>query len=750
MLEVCFTLVFIKLLLAYGCFECNIFISGWVSNNVEQLVKLVGTVMNEIIEKLLKLKKWKGLNDVQKEAVNNGILDGKSNFVIIAPTASGKTGIAEIAMLQELENGGKAIYAVPSHALVDDKLKDFEYLTDAFKVQEGGSSYSQWVKADLIITTFELLYRACLMSKHFLNDFKLVVIDEFHVLYDNTRGYNLEKLLTILKESDSRTFCISATLENRTEIGEWLQAKIVYIPNEFRPIKISLDIIDLRKNCTNKQLCQTLMEKNNEPYLIFCSTKNFTKERAIEMCKLITKTKNDKIKLVNEIKRIISREELPELEEILCDCLVKGVGFHHSDLHNNLRNFVAELFRNRRIDYLFCTTGLAYGINFPARAVVIADLNLYNFEEDRSDSIPTYLYFQMAGRAGRPQYDDKGFCYISIKKDDDLIKFEKYKAGVLQRVASHIANNEYFFKAILELVYSKRDTNEEIISFFQNSLFNFQALRQEKGLIPYDLKKLIAARIKRLNDTGFLEFLGINYKLTDFGKVTLDYLFSGFSSPELSSFIRLNQYLEKTKTVKTDFDLIYFLSKTFPDCRISKQPYTKSKEVEEYLQNHGIADRTNTEYSAYVVYHKWIDNISETDIDKECKVYSSNLPSKMWEMYKLLGVYEELAKSKGYQVPQEFEILKERIRYGVREDELPLVKIHQIGREIARDIRRHCYNVLKANFGYSGTPIEILKTVRKTRRKGISKAHRHDPKHRRGQSKACIVICERQIRQENE
>jgi hypothetical protein len=75
-----------------------------------------------------------------------------------------------------------------------------------------------------------------------------------------------------------------------------------------------------------------------------------------------------------------------------------------------------------------------------------------------------------------------------------------------------------------------------------------------------------------------------------------------FYSPELSAFIRLKQYLEKTKSVKTDFGLIYFLSKTFTACRISKQPYGKSKEVEQLLQSKGITDRSSPEYSAYVVY----------------------------------------------------------------------------------------------------------------------------------------------------
>lgn len=85
------------------------------------------------------------------------------------------------------------------------------------------------------------------------------------------------------------------------------------------------------------------------------------------------------------------------------------------------------------------------------------------------------------------------------------------KKGVLPRATSQIAYDEYFHKAILELIYSKRNTAEEIIGFFEFSLFNFQATRQKVGLVSYDLRKLLKSRIKYRNDAGFLEPLGITY-----------------------------------------------------------------------------------------------------------------------------------------------------------------------------------------------------------------------------------------------
>lgn len=570
--------------------------------------------MSELIQQLLKAKNWKDLNDIQKEAVSLGILNGKGNFLVFAPTGSGKTGIAELAIFQELQKGGKAIYAVPSHALVEDKIKDFQYLTAlGYKVAEGGSTLSQWKNTDVNVTTFELLYRACLFSKEFIKDFKIVIIDEFHILYDATRGYTLEKLLTTLKDGSARLFCISATFEDKKEVSEWLNAKIAEIPNKLRVVPIDYFKVDLSTK-GSISLAESIIQAKNEPCLIFCATKPATKDRAEELSKLLKIKKNDKNTSIEDLKKILNRDDLPELEMCLCDCLEMGVGFHHSDLTAEVREYVANLFMERKIDYLFCTTGLAYGVNFPAKSVFVADLSLYDPEEKRSNPIPTHMFLQMAGRAGRPKFGNKGYCYAVIKKEEDFAQLEEYMSGHLTKAYSHISRDDFFYKAILELIYSLRNTDAEITSFFQNSLFNFQASRQKDLMVPFDLKESIKRRMIALNSAGFIEQMGVQYKLTKFGEITLDYLFSGVSSPELISFIMLNKYVQ-SKGLQTDFDYIYFLSKQFPDCRISKQPRGKSDEVEAFLQSKGIKDRAHPEYSAYVVYKKWMENVNDVKKD---------------------------------------------------------------------------------------------------------------------------------------
>ncbi|GAF95808.1 unnamed protein product, partial [marine sediment metagenome] len=276
-------------------------------------------------------------------------------------------------------------------------------------------------------------------------------------------------------------------------------------------------------------------------------------------------------------------------------------------------------------------------------------------------------YSQMAGRAGRPQYDTEGFCYFVVKKDDDFVKFEDYKTGNLPRALSQINNDDYFFKAILELIHSHRTTDKEIIDFFKNSLFNFQAKKEIEGLIPHNLRNTIQTKMRKLDSAGILEGVGMNSKLTGFGKVIINYLFKGFSSPNIADFVSLKRYLERKKKVEIDFELIYFLSKRFEKyCTISKQPRKNSEEVLSFLRSRDITEKTSIEYSAYVVYKKWIENINEKEIEETCKVYTSNLSFKIWEMYKLLNVYKDLADDAYYPLPDRFQIFKERIRYGVQ------------------------------------------------------------------------------------
>lgn len=674
------------------------------------------TSVNEIVAKLLELKGWKELNITQRMAVNEGLLDSTANFVVVAPTASGKTGVAQLAILPILKSGERIVYLVPMKPLISEKERDLKDLTKS--IAGADSSPEEWDKSDIVITTFESFYRMALIYPHHVEGFSLAVVDEFHVLYDRLRGFNLEKVITILKKFRIRIICLSATFEDKNEIGEWLEAKVVVIPEEARDVKLEHGIIDLSgisSSKQNRELCRSLLDMAKEPYLVFCTTKEATKARAGEMYSLLKNVVLAKDQLITTFGKLLSRNRLTSLEEELLNCLQKGVAFHHSDLDQRLRNFVERLFVERKINYLFATTGLAYGVNLPAKTVVVADTSFYDpsVPGKRSD-IPVYMYIQMAGRAGRTGFEKEGYAYIVKKQVKTNI--EKYKDGEIEKAISHIGLDEYFRKAILELVYSGQCRDEQILSFFENTFYNFQS-KSKTLFAPFNLFEILKGHVRYLYDTGFITSLGApGNKLTDLGQATINFLFRTFANYELTPFIELNKILEQEQKVRMDQIIIYKLSSLFEGACLSKVPREKSEEIATFYEKIGIpaSDLGNAEYSAYAIFFGWMENKELFDIEQDYKVYASQLPQVAAELGRLLIVYETLARKKGISISEDFKNFRDRVRFGVTDEELPLKKLRGIGRGSTRKIKFHCNNIFrKPPLNYKGSILDILEEMYK-------------------------------------
>src|SRR5271157_5600482 len=86
---------------------------------------LASTLPKELIESA-KARGVKTLTSPQELAVKKGLLEGHS-MVIAAPTASGKTFIAEMAMIKNvLWKRQKAVYVAPMRAIVSEKYEEFK------------------------------------------------------------------------------------------------------------------------------------------------------------------------------------------------------------------------------------------------------------------------------------------------------------------------------------------------------------------------------------------------------------------------------------------------------------------------------------------------------------------------------------------------------------------------------------------------------------------------------------------------
>ncbi len=186
-------------------------------------------------------QKFPALTPIQEKSVQAGLLKNKS-LLICAPTASGKTLVATMALVNILKEG-KAIYLVPLKALANEKYKEYQELfknTEYKVVMSTGdidSESSYLANYNLLILTTEKLDSLLRHRVSWLNEVKTVIIDEIHLLNDPSRGPTLEIILTLLKTLiRPQLIGLSATIGNPQELAQWLEAELVI--DNWRPVEL--------------------------------------------------------------------------------------------------------------------------------------------------------------------------------------------------------------------------------------------------------------------------------------------------------------------------------------------------------------------------------------------------------------------------------------------------------------------------------------------------------------------------------
>ncbi|MEK6963954.1 MAG: DEAD/DEAH box helicase [Nanoarchaeota archaeon] len=195
---------------------------------------------------VLKKRGFKELRPSQIKAIEAGLFEDK-NLLICTPTASGKTLVAELAALNALyHDQGKVIYVVPLRALAQEKVRDFKRDYPDLKIvltsgdRDSDDSYLE--RFDWIVTTSEKLDSLLRHKAAWLNNIKVVVVDEVHLLNDSTRGPTLEVLITLLRKilPKLQLVALSATIGNPEELSSWLGATLVL--DDWRPVRLDKGI----------------------------------------------------------------------------------------------------------------------------------------------------------------------------------------------------------------------------------------------------------------------------------------------------------------------------------------------------------------------------------------------------------------------------------------------------------------------------------------------------------------------------
>jgi helicase len=634
----------------------------------------------------------KEFNPAQNAVIESGYLDNRENTVIAIPTASGKTVLGIMAALKTILSGGKAVYAAPLISIQNEKVKEFK------KFEKHGISVGKQPRSsDLSVMVFESFDALTRFSWSSLREVDTLIIDEFHMIGEFSRGPTLECAITRAKKINPnlRIIALSATLENMDEIEGWLDAKV--IEHDYRPVPLNKEVLDTEMfNTKNKndvivKVVEKAMEENSQA-LSFVSTRRFTESLATyvsgKMKKKISKSQKENFKKVaNKLLEVPKNKgSRPTSTCIrLAEAAENGAVFHHAGLFNEQKEIIEDEFREGNILMIAATPSLMYGVNLPSKYVAIRDYTRWTSRGPQN--IPVFDYLQMSGRAGRPQYDSVGYSYLVAKSMDEALDLEeRYVNGLIEPTNSKlIENKDAILKQIISQVASTLSkTPEELQEFFELTFYGFQMKNNPSmSLFASDsLQFEIQSSLEFLLQNGILIATPEGLKTTDFGNLIAK------SNYAVETAVKIKEYVSQVEEFNP-YQLIYQLAQT-PDLPLISFKGRKSKDpVREKLSNLGIfaLDIGNPEATAVSLF-EWINEKSEYQIENAYNVYSASTRRSAYEASLLVRFAKNTLEILGkYNLSKDFDILSARLYYGVKDDIIPLVLgVKRLGRKRARNL----------------------------------------------------------------
>jgi helicase len=642
----------------------------------------------------------------QEMALKHGILEGK-NVLVTTPTASGKTLIAMMAIYNTLKRNKKAVYLTPLRALASEKYDDMKALENLnfgrkIKVMVATGDYDssgkELVSADVIVLTNEKMDTLFRHNAEWLDDVGLFISDEVHLIGDKERGATLEMMLTKIRKHypKSQIVALSATVANSNEISDWLGCELV--ESDWRPTKLVEGVYDyglirmrggetFRVNSSGiSSAVDIAIDCVNEggQALIFAETRkraaSLASKAAEGVYKQLDKTARELAAKASS--EILSREDDAEITKTLAQLVSKGVAFHHAGLAPSSRKIVESSFRKGIIKLLTATPTLSAGVNLPARRVVIASIMRYDSEFGRNLPISVLEYKQLCGRAGRPQYDTTGEAIIvseSGANAEDL--YDHYVLGNPEPIRSQLSSDSAIrFHLLSNIATVPGMKKHEIHDLFSRTLF----ARQYREAT---VKLKVDSALEYLEQEELVKLRNNRYVATEFGRRTsLLYINPATAVKFRDALQRVEHRADGAKHVLGVLHVIADSPDFYPKLSLRKTDYDQisiliQRRGDELLYPISEYDCSRSFWALCL----WIEETSE-------EVLSDRIGVEPGDMHRIVEIANWLAYSlyevakllrRGDLMPELYN-LRTRIRYGVKEELLPLVLLEGIGRVKAR------------------------------------------------------------------
>lgn len=423
----------------------------------------------------------------QYEAVN--AMRNNHDIVISLPTSSGKTRIAEIAILETLVNNpeSKVLYLAPFRSLsfeVEESMdKVFSPLGFSTTFLYGGAQYSKIDKtllehSNIIIATPEKAKAIIRADESIADQIKLLVIDEGHLLGANQRLIQNEMFTEELKfhmnKNDGKIILLSAVLPNTKDISKWisndenniLESKKRLANQRFGILKWTRsENIDIEWLGEPRSFNRSFIEQSSSKYDGFAST-------ALKLSTLGTVLffVAQATQVLSNAKRIFShmanKEHMKWKNPILHRSLKLacseagdndifelaeyGIFCHHGKLSAEVRILLEKMMREEKPKAIVATTTLGQGVNIGITTVIFADVFRFNQQSNQREKIDSKDFWNIAGRAGRAFVDIEGKILFGI--DENKVQWKLSRDFEMINQYFDISNMDKATSGLLSLI----------------------------------------------------------------------------------------------------------------------------------------------------------------------------------------------------------------------------------------------------------------------------------------------------------
>ena len=625
-------------------------------------------------------------NRMQREAAP-AILDSDDNVVAAAPTASGKTALAELAICQTLKRGGTALFIAPMRALTNEKEAEWERFEDlGYSVYvvtgERDLNPRRAERADILVMTPEKTDSAT--RKHdsaryaFITDIDCCIIDEVHLLDSDKRGGVLEVTVSRLRRlCDPRIVALSATMRNVGDVAAWLDAPpetTFEFGEAYRPVKLHSGVQ------TYAHGDNSFADKYRRLYRALDLAEEHLRDDGQAL--VFVSSRQDAVRAAGKARDEIAKRDIPmgargdydfhtQAADLDTDALAKavpdGVAFHHAGLSKADGDRIEEWFKDGRIELLFSTSTLAWGVNLPARCVVIRDTKYHDPLEGEVDMSPLDI-LQMLGRAGRPGYDDVGYGWVVCDRADAdkyrqlLEEGKEIESRLAEDLDSHL-NAEIAMGTIRGL--------DDVMAWLETT-FYYRRAQSNPDAYGFDtLKQRVRATLESLVDRGFVE-MGeeLSIAATTLGRLASKYYL------RLETAARFHDLAER-ETISAD-DILEGVAGAAEFHSVSARQ-SEADAVDDVLS--GVStDLEDGPRKVFAILHAGMDDATPADLRSDAWIIRQNALRLLSALREFLGAFA------GPRAANLARRVEARVEHGVHRDAVGLTAVDGIGPTRARTL----------------------------------------------------------------